>query len=105
MALYLTSNGTAPRLSGSAFWDIDLSKLDFERYSDFTITRVFERGTAQDIHEILDYYGKPRATDTLKRAASLSPRAIALGRKILGISPDQLACSKYTPRAMSYSMY
>ena len=92
-------------MSGSAFWDIDLGKLDFDRYAEFTITRVFERGTAEDINQILDYYGKPRAIDTLKWATSLTPRAIALGRKILGISPDQFACSKHTPRAMSYSMY
>ncbi len=105
MAQFLTSERTAPKLSGSAFWDIDLSKLDFDRYADFAIIRVFERGTPEDIYKISDYYGKSRLINSLTQANTLTPRAMALGEQLLGISPDQFACSRRTPRAMSYSMY
>ena len=105
MSALLTSKRTTPELSGSAFWDIDLSRLDFDRYANFTIIRVFERGTAEDINKIVAYYGNPLVIETLTRAASLTPRAFALGEKILGITPNRFACSKRTPRAMSCSMY
>jgi hypothetical protein len=105
MPQFLTSNKTTPDLSGSAFWDIDLSRLDFERYADFTIVRVFERGTPTDISKILAYYGNTYVIESLTKATSLTPRAIALGEKILGIAPNRFACSKKTPRAMSCSMY
>ena len=95
----------APHLSRSAFWDIDLEKLDIERFADFTIIRVFERGTAEDIQEVINYFGKSKITETLTRTASLQPRAIALGEKILGIPPNQFTCSKPSPQVMSYSRY
>jgi hypothetical protein len=105
MARFSTSERTAPDLSGSAFWDIDLGKLDFDRYADFTIVRIFERGTAEDIQEILRYYGKQQIIHSLTHAASLTPRALALGIKLFGLSPDEFTCSKPSPRAMRYSMY
>jgi hypothetical protein len=102
---YLKSDKIAPRLSRSAFWDIDLKKLDLERFADFVIIRIFERGTAQDIQEIINYFGKSRISDSLIRASSLQPRAIALGEKILGLSPNQFTCSRPSRQVMSYSKY
>jgi hypothetical protein len=99
------SNRTTPRLSHSAFWDIDLSKLDLDRYADFTIIRVFERGTLNDIQQILGYYGEPRIIHTITHAKSLQSRAIALGQKFFNLSPNQFACSKPSRQAMSYSLY
>lgn len=101
----LNSNKSVPRLSHSAFWDIDLSKLDFERYADFTIIRVFERGTQNDIQQIMDYYDKSKIIYSITHAISLQPRAIALGQKFLGLSPNQFACSRPSPQVMSYSQY
>lgn len=103
MALPITHK--KPTLSSSAFWDTDLSRLDFDRYADFVIIRVFERGTEKDVEEILAYYGRPHAMSSLSQAHSLTLRAMALGEKLLGISPHQYTCSKRTPRAMNYSMY
>ncbi|MFM9840220.1 MAG: DUF6922 domain-containing protein [Cyclobacteriaceae bacterium] len=105
MPNFPTSKTTKPRLSSSAFWDVDLEKLDVDRYADFTIIRIFERGTSEDIQETLNYYGKTRVVDSLLAASSLMPRAMSLGIKMFGLSPNQFACSKPSPRAMNYSMY
>jgi hypothetical protein len=40
MAL-LASNRVTLKLSRAAFWDIDLEKLDLERFADFAIIRIF----------------------------------------------------------------
>lgn len=83
----LTANDkTIPRLSKAAFWDIDLSTLDLERYASFTIVRVFERGTEEDIAEVIRYFGGPRIISVLSHAHALQPRAIAVVKKIFGVS-------------------
>lgn len=92
-------------LSGFAFWDIDLSKMDIDRYADFAIIRIFERGTLEDIRQIQAYFGNTAIKEALINARALAPRAIALGEKLLGISPDQLQCSTSAPRARNCSMY
>lgn len=78
-----SSNKAAPKLSRAAFWDIDLDKLDLVRYADFVIIRVFERGTPEDIRQIIAYFGKSRVGATLTGASTLQPRAIALGEEYL----------------------
>jgi hypothetical protein len=94
-----------PSLSKYAFWDIDLDNFDIDRYADFAIIRVFERGTADDIKKLLDYFGKSKIIDTLLQASSLQPRAVALGQQLFGLSPDQFACSRPSQPVRSYSKY
>lgn len=100
-----TENKSVPLLSRTAFWDIDFNKLDLDRYPDFVIIRVFERGTMQDIDEIIKYFGEPGIINSLTKATSLLPRAVALAKKFFGLSTDQFSC--YTPhqQARNYSMY
>lgn len=102
---YLAENKFKPHLSKSAFWDIDLGKLDLDRYADFAIIRVFERGTEQDIREIIRYFGQSRIIDTLTHATTLQPRAVAVAQKLFGLSPNQFSC--FTPQrpVRSYSKY
>jgi len=100
-----SSNKAAPKLSRAAFWDIDLDKLDLVRYADFAIIRVFERGTPEDIRQIIAYFGKSRVGETLTGASTLQPRAIALGEKLLGLSRNQFSCLKPSPQVTSYSRY
>lgn len=45
-------------LTPSLFWDTDLSKLDWNKYSTFVIQRTFERGSEREKEEIVRFYGK-----------------------------------------------
>jgi hypothetical protein len=94
-----------PLLSHFAFWDTDLLTLDFDRYAAFAIIRVFERGTAKDISEIIKYYGKSKIIQILTSARSLMPRAMAIGIKLFGLSDNQFTCSKNSPQARHYSRF
>jgi hypothetical protein len=102
---HLPENKAKPHLSKFAFWDIDLEKMDLDRFADFAITRVFERGTEQDIWEIIRYFGEPRITDSLTHASTLQPRAIAVAQKLFGLSPSQFACSIPQQQGRSFSKY
>ncbi len=98
-------NKDTPHLSRTAFWDIDFEKLDIDRYADFVIIRIFERGTIQDIEAIINYFGEPRIIKSLTEATSLLPRAFAIAQKLFGLSVNQFSC--YTPqrRLRNYSMF
>jgi hypothetical protein len=104
MAITTRDNNT-PYLSPAAFWDIDLDKLDLDRYADFAIIRVFERGTLQDIEAIIRYYGESRIITSLTRATSLLPRAVAVAQKLFGLSANQFSCCTPQRQVRNYSRY
>lgn len=39
------------------FWDTDLDNIDFNLHSKYVINRVFERGTKEEVEEIVRFYG------------------------------------------------
>ncbi len=104
MAL-VASNKVTPKLSRAAFWDIDLEKLDLERFADFAIIRIFERGTEQDIYEIIRYFGESRIIDSLTHASTLQPRAIAVAQKLFNLSSNQFSCFTPSQQVRNYSKY
>lgn len=48
------------------FWDTSLDKIDFQAHSQYVINRVFERGTDEEIEEILQFYGPELILKQLK---------------------------------------
>lgn len=46
----------APRIRRSLFWDADFNKINWGKYKNAVIKRVFERGTKDEIEEISRYY-------------------------------------------------
>ncbi len=46
----------APRIRKSLFWDVDFSKINWGKYKDTVVKRVFERGSKDEIEEITRYY-------------------------------------------------
>ncbi|NDV70262.1 HigA family addiction module antitoxin [Dysgonomonas sp. 25] len=47
---------TAPRIRKSLFWDADFNKINWAKYKNAVIKRVFERGSKEEIEEITQYY-------------------------------------------------
>lgn len=46
----------APHIRKSLFWDVDFNKINWGKYKDAVIKRVFERGSKDEIEEITRYY-------------------------------------------------
>jgi hypothetical protein len=99
------STNSKPVLSRYIFWDTDLHKLDFDRYADFTIIRVLERGAEQDIQEVIRYYGTDKIIATVTGIDTLLPRALAISKQLFHLSNDRFQCLKHSPRASHYSKY
>lgn len=46
----------APHIRKSLFWDTDFGKINWAKYKNAVIKRVFERGSKDEIEEITRYY-------------------------------------------------
>ena len=55
-----------PNISNVAFWDVDFSKIDFEKDSIFVIDKVLNNGLWNDQVELIRFYGKDRIRKELK---------------------------------------
>jgi plasmid maintenance system antidote protein VapI len=51
------TNRTLPKIRRIVFWDIDMDTLDWNRNKDFIVKRVNERGNAEEIKAVNEYYG------------------------------------------------
>lgn len=94
-----------PVLSRRAFWDIDLSTLDFDRYPEFTIVRALERGTFTDIRETIRYYGKDKTRSIVINAERLLPRALIISRRLFNLHNSDFKCSTAKQQATNFSMF
>lgn len=94
-----------PVLSNFLFWDTEIAKLDFNKYADFIIIRVLERGQDNDIAELLNYYGNNKVINTVKSSKSLIPRAIHLSKQLFKLQDDDFVCLRNSQPVNYYSMY
>ena len=46
------------KLRRVVFWDTNMDTIDWEKYKQAVIIRVFERGNAEEQEEIIRFYGK-----------------------------------------------
>ena len=49
------------------FWDTTFARIDFTAHSRYVINRVFERGTEEEILEIIRFYGRDTILQNLNR--------------------------------------
>lgn len=49
------------------FWDTDIETIDWEKYKDAVIQRVFQRGNDQEKKEIVRFYGSDTVQRSLKK--------------------------------------
>ena len=45
------------KIRKTLFWDTTFDRIDFTAHSRYVINRVFERGTEEEIKEIIHFYG------------------------------------------------
>lgn len=79
-------------LSSQAFWDVDMSKLDYEKYAGYIIRKVFEYGTLDDILEVTAYYGKEKVKKALIAAPYLKEHTQYFASLFLNIPRQQFKC-------------
>jgi hypothetical protein len=81
-----------PELDKRLFWDIRFDELDYEKYANFVIERVFERGDVNDIRQVRRFYGDEKVREALTTAKWLSSSTLSLARAVLGNQYEDFRC-------------
>lgn len=85
-------NADIPQFHKRIFWDVDMSKLDYDKKSAFIIERVFERGDVPDIRNCRRYYGDEHIRTVLTNAKWLPLPVIYLACAILSNELTDYRC-------------
>jgi hypothetical protein len=80
-------------LSSRAFWDIDMSKLDYEKQADYIIRKVFDYGSWEDILEVVSYFNKDKVINALTTAPYLMEKTYVFASKLFTIPISEFQCS------------
>jgi len=84
-----------PQVASHLLWDIDKSKLDYQKMKTFIVERVIERGDRDDFYTILQLYGGPEGVrEIVKKANFYDPRDEALARVLFDLKKTDLECYK-----------
>lgn len=83
---------TSPELPKLLFWDIQNQSPDYKNHPEWVIKRVFERGSLEDIAEIILFYGKEKVKKVLTATPHLDEDILYLASAILDIPLKNFRC-------------
>ncbi len=81
-------------LSNKAFWDVDFSKLDFEKHARFVIAKAFNDGTWNDQVAVMNFYGLDRLSKEVVCIPYLRPNVVSFLCLLLNLKKDDFVCCK-----------
>lgn len=82
-----------PNLHKRLFWDWQFDEINWQDAYRSVIARVIERGTKQDLEEVVHFYGKNKVVNALKNEIKYLPDyAIEDVYSYFGIKKEELAC-------------
>lgn len=88
------SKPTKPELNPRIFWDIRFEELDYEKYANFIIERVFERGDVDDIRQVRRFYGDEKVKTALLKAKYIPEHKWGLVESIVEEPITEFRCYK-----------
>jgi hypothetical protein len=94
---------TLPKISKRTFWDVDISEHDFKHSYEWVITRVFDRGTLEEVFSVINYYGFDFVKNVLVSTSDNLPNhTILLARAIFKLNYTDFLCSEKKPFLLHY---
>lgn len=81
-----------PNLPKELFWDIPGQTPDYKNHSEWVIKRVFERGSMEDIAEVIIFYGKEKVKEVLTTTLHLDEDILYMASAILDIPLKNFLC-------------
>lgn len=79
-------------LSDRAFWDVDMSKMDYEKNAAYIIRKVFERGSLEDTLEAWAYYGDEKTKEALLTAPYLMEKTLRFASLLFDVPISAFTC-------------
>jgi hypothetical protein len=81
-----------PYKNNELFWDIDVSKIDYEEDKVLIAERVLVKGTDDDERLLYLYYGKERLIEIIKKIEYLDSDTIEYVHQCYRIPKEEMAC-------------
>ncbi len=81
-----------PELPKRLFWDIPGQTPDYANHPAWVIQRVFERGSMEDIAEVIVFYGEKKVKEVLTAAPHLDEDILYLASAILSTPLSEFLC-------------
>lgn len=81
-----------PKISKTTFWDVDVDNLDYVNNHEYIIARIFDRGTLDEVIQIIHFYGIKKTLSTLLSTERLHQSGIDLAKNIFHLKPSQFKC-------------
>lgn len=94
-----------PEFDKRLFWDVDYIVSDIDKYPQFIIVRVFERGTIADVKKLRKYLGDKKIKDEIIKAKWIEPETLNFLSAIYNIPLKKFKC--YTQKLLrsQHSIY
>jgi hypothetical protein len=103
MILIFTDMKPQFALSKRTFWDVDLTEDDLKNSYEWIINRVFDRGTLDEVIEVINYYGYDFVKRVLTTTTDNLPNhAILLAKAIFKLKYSDFKCSERRPFQLHY---
>ena len=83
----------------SLFWDVDVSKLDWNKHQQLIVERVIQRGSLNAIKEVVAHYGIEEMRNIIKQIPYLEKREMAFVHIYFRIPLNELKC--YTRKRLA----
>ena len=84
-----------PQISPHLLWDVDKTKIDYQKMKLFIVERVIERGSKDDFYAIFQLYGGPEGVrEIVKKANFYDPRDEAMARVLFDLKKTEMECYK-----------
>jgi hypothetical protein len=90
-------------LSDSHLFWADIKNIDAKKYKQAIIERVLERGSWNDIKEIISYYGKAQIAEIAKKARWFSDKTMYFISGYFNIPLESMRC--YTKKQLNQIPY
>jgi hypothetical protein len=97
------NNKVKPLFDKSIFWDVDFSTLDYDKFCNWVIVRVFERGDVEDIRQCRSYYGDEKVSYALINAKYINNNRLHLAAAVINQPVQNFRC--YIPKQSSQKPY
>jgi hypothetical protein len=88
-----SANGQKPDLPKRLFWDWRYDAIDWQNLYPSIIARVIERGTTEEVEELIRFYGREKVINALlKEILYLPDYAVDKATNYFNIKKEELAC-------------
>lgn len=92
-------------LSKEIFWDVDYSKIDYEKSADWVICRVLEYGSLKDWKAIRANYGIEKIINAATSSRSISIKTMHFIHNFFNVPLTQFRCYNSTRSDQTHWMY